>query len=130
MSGNVYDRAQIANPTIKKENFVSIKDCSGIIYTCWDDSAFYFAVTVTDDVFSQNYTGNQINNGDSLPLFLTLILQAISVYRFITVMTSRSIFLLVSFSGITPEAFIYFPSRALHRPAMKSSQSEQERFCN
>ncbi|MBN1299542.1 MAG: hypothetical protein JW997_07640, partial [Actinobacteria bacterium] len=50
----IYDKAQIANPTIKKENFVSIKDCSGLIYTCWDETAFYFAVTVTDDVFNQS----------------------------------------------------------------------------
>ena len=40
----VYDKAQIANPTIKKENFTSIKDCSGV-NTCWMTLLFYFCGT-------------------------------------------------------------------------------------
>jgi len=122
---DLYDRAQIANPTIKKENFVSITDCSGIIYTCWDDSAFYFAVTVTDDVFSQNYTGNQINNGDSITLVFDTDLDGDFNIPFYNSDDFHIDFSPGSFSGISPEAFIYFPSKAPLGLEIKSSQSIQ-----
>jgi hypothetical protein len=121
----IYDRAQISNPTIKKENFVSIKDCSGIIYTCWDESAFYFAVTVTDDVFSQNYTGNQINNGDSITLVFDTDLAGDFNIPFYNSDDFHIDFSPGNFSGILPEAFIYFPSRSPLGIEIKSSQLKE-----
>ncbi len=64
----VFDKISIATPTIKKENFTNLKDCSGVFYSCWDDNNFYFAVQVVDDVFNQPFTGNQINKGDSITM--------------------------------------------------------------
>ena len=55
-------------PTIKKENYTTHTDVSGTFYSCWDDDNFYFVAQVLDDVFSQNYTGNQLNKGDSITI--------------------------------------------------------------
>ena len=55
-------------PTIKKENYTTHTDASGTFYSCWDDDNFYFVAQVLDDVFSQNYTGNQLNKGDSITI--------------------------------------------------------------
>jgi hypothetical protein len=118
----LYDKAQIANPTIKKENFTSIKDCSGIIYTCWDDTNFYFAVQVTDDVFSQIYTGNQINNGDSVTLVFDTDLSGDFNIPFYNSDDSQMDFSPGNFSAIKPSSFIYFPSKTAKDIVIKSSQ--------
>ncbi|MCL5072879.1 MAG: hypothetical protein M1308_18580 [Actinobacteria bacterium] len=118
----IYDKAQIANPTIKKENFVNISDCSGIIYTSWDDEAFYFAVTVTDDVFNQSFTGNQINNGDSITLVFDTDLAGDFNIPFYNSDDSHIDFSPGSFSGIPPEAFLYFPSKTPVGIEIKSTQ--------
>jgi hypothetical protein len=118
----LYDKAQIANPTIKKENFTSIKDCSGIIYTCWDDTNFYFAVQVTDDVFSQINTGNQINNGDSVTLVFDTDLSGDFNIPFYNSDDSQMDFSPGNFSAIKPSAFIYFPSKTAKDIVIKSSQ--------
>ena len=121
----LYDKAQISNPTIKKENFTSISDCSGIIYTCWDDSAFYFAVQVTDDVVNQKFAGNQINNGDSITLVFDTALSDDFNIPFYNSDDSQIDFSPGSFSGIPPEAFIYFPSKSSKGIEIKSLQTKQ-----
>ncbi len=121
----LYDKAQIANPTIKKENFTSIKDCSGIIYTCWDDTNFYFAVEVTDDIVNQIYTGNQINNGDSVTFVFDTDLSDDFNIPFYNSDDSQIDFSPGNFSGIPAEAFIYFPSKSSKGIEIKSSQNNQ-----
>ncbi len=121
----VYDKAQISNPTIKKENFTSIEDCSGIIYTCWDDTAFYFAVEVTDDIVNQIYAGNQINNGDSITLVFDTALSDDFNIPFYNSDDSQIDFSPGNFSGIPAEAFIYFPSKSSKGIEIKSSQNNQ-----
>jgi len=53
---------------IMEEMIIPPNDLSGTFYSCWDDDNFYFAIQVVDILFSQNYTGNQINKGDSVIL--------------------------------------------------------------
>jgi hypothetical protein len=118
----LYDKAQIANPTIKKENFTSIKDCSGIIYTCWDDTNFYFAVQVTDDVFNQVNTGNQINKGDSVTLVFDTDLSGDFNIPFYNSDDSQIDFSPGNFSAIKSSAFINFPSKTAKDIVIKSSQ--------
>jgi Domain of unknown function (DUF1083). len=118
----LYDKVQIANPTIKKENFTSIKDCSGIIYTCWDDKNFYFAVQVTDDVYKQIYTGNLINQGDSVTLVFDTDLSGDFNIPFYNSDDSQMDFSGGNFSSIKPSAFIYFPSKTAKDMVVKSSQ--------
>jgi hypothetical protein len=118
----VYDKASISNPTIKKENFTTASDCSGILYTCWDDTAFYFAVSVTDDVFNQKNTGSQINNGDSITLVFDTDLSGDFNIPFYNSDDFHIDFSPGSFTGIPPEAFIYFPSRNPTGIEIKSSQ--------
>lgn len=108
---DIYDKASISNPTIKKENFTSVSDCSGIIYTCWDDQAFYFAVVVTDDVFNQSFTGNQINSGDSITLVFDTDLSGDFNIPFYNSDDFHIDFSPGSFTGVPPQAFIYFPSK-------------------
>ena len=107
----VYDKAPISNPTILKENFTNMQDCSGVIYGAWDDSAFYFAVQVVDDVFVQNYTGAQINNGDSVTLVFDTDLEVDFNIPFYNSDDFHIDFSPGNFAGLKPEAFIYFPSR-------------------
>jgi hypothetical protein len=118
----LYDKAQIANPTIKKENFTSIKDCSGIIYSCWDDTNFYFAVQVTDDVFSQIYTGNQINNGDSVTLVFDTDLPGDFNIPFYNSDDSQMDFSPGNFSAIKASAFINFPAKTAKDIVIESTQ--------
>lgn len=44
------------------------QNCSTTASMMWDQDNFYFAADVTDNVFSQPYTGSQVWNGDSVQL--------------------------------------------------------------
>ncbi|MBM3709395.1 MAG: hypothetical protein FJW61_03085, partial [Actinobacteria bacterium] len=120
----IYDRAPISNPTIKKENFTSIADCSGVIYTCWDDLNFYFAVQIKDDVFRQTFIGNQINNGDSVTLVFDTDLPGDLNIPFYNSDDFHIDFSPGNFSGIQPEAFVYFPSKSPEGIEIKSGKIE------
>lgn len=50
------------------------KDLSSNTYLMWDDEYLYIAVEVTDDVFSCNYTGSNIWQGDSVQFGLSYTL--------------------------------------------------------
>ncbi|MFC2159698.1 sugar-binding protein [Actinomycetota bacterium] len=63
-----FEKFSTFEPTIKKENYTTHTDVSGTFYSCWDEDNFYFVAQVLDDVFSQNYTGNQLNKGDSITI--------------------------------------------------------------
>jgi len=105
-----FDEASISNPTIKKENFTNLRDCSGIYYTCWDDTNFYLAVQVVDDVFNQSFTGNQINKGDSLSIIFDTDLAGDFSIPFYSSDDLQIDLSAGNFAGIPAEAFIYYPS--------------------
>jgi len=65
---DIFEKFSNFEPTIKKENYTTHTDVSGTFSSCWDDENFYFAIQVIDDVFSQNYTANEINKGDSITM--------------------------------------------------------------
>ncbi|MCL5072590.1 MAG: hypothetical protein M1308_17115 [Actinobacteria bacterium] len=106
----IFDEASISNPTIKKENFTNLKDCSGIYYTSWDDANFYLAVQVTDDVFNQSFTGNQINKGDSLSIVFDTDLAGDFSIPFYSGDDLQIDLSPGNFAGIPAEAYIYYPS--------------------
>ena len=107
---DVFDKISIATPTIKKENFTNMKDCSGVFYSCWDDNNFYFAVQVVDDVFNQPYTGNQINKGDSITMVFDTDLSGDFQIPFYDHDDFEIAFSPGNFKGTHAEAYIYFPS--------------------
>ena len=97
-------------PTIKKENYTSHTDISGTFYSCWDDDNFYFAVQVTDDVFSQNYTGNQLSKGDSITIAFDTELEEDMYIQFYTGDDFLINFSPGNFSSTFTESFISYPS--------------------
>ncbi len=99
-------------PTIKKENYTSHTDVSGTFYSCWDDDNFYFAVQVIDDVFSQKYTGNQINKGDSITIVFDTELADDMQIQFYNSDDYQIDFSPGNFSGIPAESFMSWPSNA------------------
>jgi hypothetical protein len=106
----VFDKISVATPTIKKENFTSLKDCSGVFYSCWDDNNFYFAVQVVDDVFNQPFTGNQINKGDSITMVFDTDLNGDFQIPFYNSDDMQIDFSPGNFKGIPSEAYINFPA--------------------
>jgi len=65
---DIFEKFSNFEPTIKKENYTTHTDVSGTFSSCWDDDNFYFVVQVVDDVFSQDYTSNELNKGDSITM--------------------------------------------------------------
>jgi len=99
-------------PTIKKENYTSHTDISGTFYSCWDNDNFYFAIQVIDDVFSQNYTGNQINKGDSITIVFDTELTEDMQIPFYNSDDYQIDLSPGNFAGILPESFLNWPSNA------------------
>lgn len=99
-------------PTIKKENYTSHTDISGTFYSCWDDDNFYFAIQVVDDVFSQNYTSNQISKGDSVTIVFDTELADDMQIQFYNSDDYEINFSPGNFSGVFAESFMNWPSNA------------------
>ena len=108
-------------PTIRKENYTTHTDISGIFYSSWDDDNFYFAVRVSDDVFNQNYTSNQINKGDSVTIVFDTELEEDMQISFYNSDDYRIDFSPGSFTGIPAEAFMSWPNNAPPRGAVVAS---------
>ncbi|MGM0365738.1 MAG: sugar-binding protein [Actinomycetota bacterium] len=109
---DIYEKFSNFVPTIKKENYTSHTDVSGTFYSCWDQDNFYFAIQVVDDVFSQNYTGNQLNNGDSVVIVLDTDLEEDYNIQFLNSDDYQIEFSPGNFSDISPEAFMRWPTNA------------------
>ena len=56
---------------ISEGTWKGVEDQSAKSYAMWDEEYFYFACEVTDDVFSQAYTGSSIWRGDCIQLGLS-----------------------------------------------------------
>jgi hypothetical protein len=97
-------------PTIKKENYTTHTDISGTFYSCWDDDNFYFSIQVTDDVFSQNYTGNQLSNGDSIIIALDMKLEEDMYIQFYTGDDYLINFSPGNFTSTIAESYISYPA--------------------
>ena len=107
-----FERFTTFTPTILKEHYASHTDISGTFYSCWDEDNFYFAIQVLDDVFSQNYTGNQINKGDSVILVFDTELTEDMQISFYNSDDYRIDFSPGNFSGTFAESFMSWPSNA------------------
>lgn len=99
-------------PTIKKENYTTHTDVSGTFYSCWDNDNFYFVVQVVDDVFSQNYTGNLINKGDSITIVFDTELAEDMQIPFYNSDDYQIDFSPGNFSSIPAESYMSWPSDA------------------
>lgn len=99
-------------PTIKKENYTTPSDLSGTFYSCWDDENFYFAIRVIDDVYSQNYTGEQLNKGDSISMVIDTDLEGDMHIPFLNEDDYQIDFSAGNFSNIKPEAFMRWPTNS------------------
>ncbi len=120
---DIYEKFTNFVPTIKKENYTSHLDASGTFYSCWDDDNFYFAIQVIDDVLNQSYTGNQLNNGDSVVLVIDTALEDDFQIQFLNSDDFQIEFSPGNFSNIGPEAFIRWPSNSAPNGAnIKSSR--------
>ncbi|GEM_PF-586452 len=97
-------------PTILKEHYISHTDISGTFYSCWDDENFYFAIQVLDDLFSQNYTGNQMINGDSVMIVFDTELTGDMQISFYNGDDYRIDFSPGNFSATFAESFMNWPS--------------------
>jgi len=107
-----FERFSAFTPTILKEHYASHTDISGTFYSCWDDENFYFVIQVLDDLFSQNYTGNQINKGDSVILVFDTELTEDLQISFYNSDDYRIDFSPGNFSGTFAESFMNWPSNA------------------
>lgn len=108
-------------PTIKKENYTTHTDISGTFYSCWDEDNFYIAIQVIDDVFSQNYTGNQINKGDSVTIVFDTELEEDMQILFYNSDDYQIDLSPGSFAGALAESFMSWPLNAPPRGVVIAS---------
>jgi len=97
-------------PTIKKENYTTHTDVSGTFSSCWDDESFYFVVQVVDDVFSQDYTANEINKGDSITIVFDTEMSEDLQISFYNSDDYQIDFSPGNFSSIFAESYMSWPS--------------------
>jgi hypothetical protein len=107
-----FDKFSSFEPTIKKENYTTHTDISGTFSSCWDDQNFYFVAQVVDDVFSQMYTGNELNKGDSITIVFDTELEQDLQIPFYNSDDYQIDFSPGNFSSIFPEAYMSWPSDA------------------
>ena len=110
-------------PTFKimKEMIIPPNDLSGTFYSCWDDYNFYFAVQVVDILFSQNYTRDQLDKGDSITIVFDTELEEDMQTTFYSGDDYQIDFSPGNLSGISAEAFMSWPSNASLRGVVVKS---------
>jgi hypothetical protein len=108
----IYEKFSNFVPTIKKENYTSHTDISGTFSSCWDDDNFYFVIQIIDDVFSQNYSGDQLTNGDSVVIVLDTDLEGDLQTQFLNNDDYQIEFSPGNFGQLRPEAFMKWPTNA------------------
>jgi hypothetical protein len=54
----------------KRENWKDAADLEGAFAAAWDDDYLYISVKVTDDIFAQNKSGEQLYLGDSVEILI------------------------------------------------------------
>ncbi len=105
-------------PTIKNTNYTGHSDIGGSFYSCWDDQNFYFAIQVTDDVYSQNFSGSQLNNGDCVVIVWDTEPKLGAGMQFLNSTNYQIEFSAGNFTSQTPEAFLRWPAHALPRETL------------
>jgi hypothetical protein len=105
-----FEKFSSFEPTIKKENYTTHTDVNGTFSSCWDDENFYFVVQVVDDVFSQNYTANEINKGDSITIVFDTEMTEDLQISFYNSDDYQIDFSPGNFSSIFAESYISWPS--------------------
>lgn len=109
---DIFEKFSSFEPTIKKENYTTHTDVSGTFSSCWDDENFYFVVQVVDDVFSQNYTSNELNKGDSITIVFDTELTEDLQISFYNSDDYQIDFSPGNFSSIFAESYMSWPSDA------------------
>ena len=118
----LYEKFTGFNPTLKKENYVNASDISGIFSSCWDDDNFYFFIKVTDDVVNQSFSGNLINNGDSVVLVFDSELEQDFNIPFLNGDDYQIEFSPGNNDGSGPESFVRWPSNSSLKNAVISAK--------
>ncbi|HAX17752.1 MAG TPA: hypothetical protein DCY00_04050, partial [Actinobacteria bacterium] len=118
----LYEKFTGFNPTLKKENYVNASDISGIFSSCWDDDNFYFFIKVTDDVVNQSFSGNLINNGDSVVLVFDSELEQDFNIPFLNGDDYQIEFSPGNNDGSKPESFVRWPSNSSLKNAVISAK--------
>lgn len=118
----IYEKFTSFNPTIKKENYVNASDISGVFSSCWDEDNFYFFIKATDDVINQPFSGNLINNGDSIVLVFDAELEEDFNIPFLNGDDYQIEFSPGNNSGGGPESFVRWPSNSSLKNAVISAK--------
>ncbi len=107
-----FEKFSSFEPTIKKENYSTHADVTGTFSSCWDDDNYYFVIQVVDDVFSQMYTGNELNKGDSITIVFDTELEEDMQIPFYNSDDFQIDFSPGNFSSILAESYMSWPSNA------------------